>query len=151
MQNMSIPKDTETELNVQEIKWLTEMAFITPQLGDVKTALIILRALLLCRPNEAFPYIGLATTYLGIGKCKEAIQLLEKTLLQHPNNAEMKALLAMALKLDSRNAEADRLLNEVLKSKTADNNKESVFALAEALLKPDSINPPAQNQGLYRG
>lgn len=129
----------EFELNVQEIKWLTEIGFIAPQLGRVKTALTIFHALLLCCPEADFPYLGLASTYLGIGNHLAAITLLEKTQLQHPNSMEVKCLLAMALKFDHRNNEADHLLSEIIKSE--EHRSEPVYALAGELLKPDTINP----------
>jgi predicted Zn-dependent protease len=129
----------EIELSVQEIKWLTEIGFIAPQLGQPKVALTIFHALLLCRPDKDFPYIGLATTYIGMSKHTEAIALLEKTLLQHPDSLEVKTLLAMALKFNQRNNEADRLLTEVLH--TQKDSIEPVYALAEALLKPHAIKP----------
>lgn len=127
------------DLSQQEIKWLTELGFIAPQVDNIKTALTIFRALVLCRPAEAFPYLGLAFTYLGAGKNKEAITLLEKTLLLHPSNLEVKSTLALALKLESRNAEADTLLKEVIM--LGKNSTEPVFRFAENLLKPSSVHP----------
>lgn len=138
-QSSQITPLNEIELSVQEIKWLTEIGFIAPQLKQAKVALTIFHALLLCRPDQDFPYIGLATTYLGMGKHSEAIVLLEKTLLQHPDSAEVKSLLAMALKFAQRNREADRLLTEVIDS--IKDHTEPVYALAEALLKPNAIKP----------
>lgn len=127
------------ELSVQEIKWLTEIGFIAPQLGEPNVALTIFNALQLCRPKDDFPYLGLATTYLSTGKYEEAIQIMEKALCQHPDSPEVKSLLAMALKFVQRNHEADRLLAEVIQSKG--NSTEPTYAWAEALLTPASITP----------
>ena len=129
----------DIELSVQEIKWLTEIGFIAPQLGHTKVALMIFRALLLCRPQDDFPYIGLATTYLGMGQYTEACELLKKTRREHPNSLEVKSLLAMALKFNHHNGEAERLLTEIIHTKG--NSTEPAYALAETLLKPDAINP----------
>lgn len=144
-QHMPVDIDDD-ELNTQEIKWLTELGLIAPQLGHTKTALTIFRALLLCRPEEAFSYLGIAFTYLGVGKNKEAIALLEKTLSQHPDNHEVKCILAFALKMEHRNAEANRLLEGVIA--TQGNSAEPVFQLAENLLKPDSVIPPQKPRRL---
>jgi predicted Zn-dependent protease len=129
----------DIELSTQEIKWLTEIGLIAPQLGHADVALAIFHALLLCRPDKDFPYLGLATTYIGMGKHSEAISLLEKTLSHHPASVEVKSLLAMALKFDQRNNEADRLLTEILH--TREDSIEPVYAFAEALLKPNAIKP----------
>lgn len=144
--NIETQSEEVDDLTNQEVKWLTELGFIAPQVNNIKTALTIFRALVLCRPAEAFPYLGLAFTYLGAEKNEEAITLLEKTLLHHPNNLEVKSTLALALKLASRNAEAEILLKEVIS--LGKNSTEPVFRFAENLLKPSSVTPPQKPRRL---
>lgn len=131
----------DIELSVQEMKWLAEIGFIAPQLGQAPLALSIFHALCLCRPEADFPYIGLAATYMGIGQYAKATELLGKEVMpKHPDSVEAKTLLAMSMKLEQRNNEADRLLLEIVQTEASKKGAPApAYELAKTLLKPDAI------------
>lgn len=135
----SEPIFDDIELTRQEIKWLAEIGFIVPQLGKPKIALILFHALSLCQPEADFPYVGKAHAYLGTGNYKEAIEILRNGLSQHPESADIKCLLATALKFVGRNAEADFLLKSVLENHT--HSSDPIYHLAKELSKPNVIQP----------
>ena len=129
-----LPAKVQFQLDATEARLLTEIGFIASGMADVVRAECIFGALMLARPDGAFPHIGLAAALLNAGQPDEAAFRLSKVHLPEGADADMvQAFRGLALQLDQRPTEATRVLRAVAGS--ADNQPTSEGArLARRLL-----------------
>jgi len=94
----------------EDIRLLTEVGFLAGARGDLRAACTIFAALEACRPNAAFPYIGLAMALLNLRLHDEAVRVLDRglKLVDAADQADIKATRALALRLAGRGTESDR-------------------------------------------
>ncbi len=109
-------------IDTKLITILTEIGFIATKFNLKKEAENIFNALIEVRPDNEYPYIGLAIVMLNYGQYKEAENILRnKALKINPNSYTAKSFLGLTLKFAGYSNEGNRLLNEVIKD-----NKEVV-------------------------
>jgi Flp pilus assembly protein TadD len=98
-----------------EIRLLAEVGMMAANLGQAGDAKAIFEGLRVFRPAESFVYIGLALARMGTGAHMEAARLLqEEGLRARPGDEEILAIMALALSLAGRHAEAGRIATSLL-------------------------------------
>ena len=93
------------------------MGFIAAGRADVPRAERIFGALRHVRPARAFAHVGLASALLNAGRPAEAAQGLERALPQLAPGEDgdtARAFLGLALQLDGRSSESQRMLRDLL-------------------------------------
>lgn len=121
------------ELPANLLKTLTEIGLAAGGYGLKAEAERIFTAVQLLRPESDTAYIGLAVAQLGAGQYDQAATILrDQALKTQPDSSLAKSFLGLALKQAGRNAEADKVLNEVV----AANDHPQAVALAQTLLNP---------------
>lgn len=126
-----MPEALTHPLQSDDVRLMTEVGMVAAASGQHGSAVTIFEALLRLRPRRAFPYIGLATTFLNEGQPEEAESFLRRGLLMlSPGShephafddkaqwAEDRALLesfhGLALQLCGRTAESRQALERCL-------------------------------------
>jgi len=103
-------------LDGEEIRLLTELGFVAAGAAQIRRAEEIFRALVLLRPQRAFPYVGWALAHLNVGQAQEAVSVLDRAraaLGTAQDNAELvdvETFRGLALQFASRSAESRRAL-----------------------------------------
>lgn len=106
----------EQPLDGEEIRLLTELGFVAAGAGRLDWAEDIFHALMLLRPQRAFPHIGLALAYMNAARSQEAVALLERARVSVDEGqdgaalADVEAFRGLALQLAGRSAESRRAL-----------------------------------------
>ena len=101
---------------------LTEAGFIAAGRGDVQRAECIFSALLRVRPERSFAHVGWCSALLNVGRTAEAVQALERARPQLAPGEDadtVGAFLALALQLDGRSSESQRVLHTLLEQAAA--------------------------------
>lgn len=97
-----------------DIHLLTEIGFLASARGDVARAEAIFGALLLFRPDQAFAHLGLATALMNARRPGDAATRLASAQLPPGADADMlQAMHGLALQLDGRMGQSQRVLREV--------------------------------------
>ena len=127
--------DTLSIPNSDDVRLLTEIGFLASARGDVARAEVIFGALLLSRPDAAFPRVGLATALMNASRPGEAAALLAKTVNLTGADADLvQAMLGLALQLDGKTAQSSRVLRDLIKGRTDDEAPSDGVRLALKLL-----------------
>ena len=129
-------------LDPDDVNLLTQIGFLAAARGDAKRAEVIFGALLRVRAERAFAHVGLAMTWLNAGRAGDAVAHLRNVrLADKEDNDLVQAFLGLALQLDARASEAQRVLTSV--AQTAENTHATEGALlAQRLL--GQIKPAPQ-------
>lgn len=107
-------------LDPDDVNLLTQIGFLAAARGDAKRAEVIFGALLRVRAERAFAHVGLAMTWLNAGRAGDAVAHLRNVrLADKEDNDLVQAFLGLALQLDARASEAQRVLTSV--AQTAEN------------------------------
>ena len=128
-------------IDPDDVNLLTQIGFLAASRGDAKRAEVIFGALLRVRAERAFPHIGLAMTWLNAGRAGDAVAHLRNvSLADKEDNDLVQAFLGLALQLDARASEAQRVLTSV--AQTAENTHATEGALlAQRLLGQSATTP----------
>lgn len=106
-------------LTPEEIRLLTEAGFIAAGRADVQRAECIFGALARVRPARAFVPVGWGTALLNAGRAAEAVQVFERArpaMAPGEDADTVCAFLALALQLDGRSSESQRMLQALLQT-----------------------------------
>ena len=130
-------------LDPDDVNLLTQIGFLAAARGDAKRAEVIFGALLRVRAERAFAHVGLAMTWLNAGRAGDAVAHLRNVrLADKEDNDLVQAFLGLALQLDARASEAQRVLSGV--AQTAENTHATEGALlAQRLLGQSATTPQA--------
>lgn len=127
--------DTLVVPDSDDVRLLTEIGFLASARGDVVRAEVIFGALLLSRPNDAFPHIGLATALMNALRPGEAAALLAKAIIPTGDDADMvHAMRGLALQLDGQTTQSTQVLRDLIDSRRNDDAKSDGVRLALKLL-----------------
>lgn len=97
-----------------DIRLLTEIGFLASARGDVARAEAIFSALLLLRPDQAFAHVGLATALMNARRPGDAAARLAAARIPQGADEDMvQAMHGLALQLDGRVSQSQRVLREV--------------------------------------
>ncbi|MET4580098.1 tetratricopeptide repeat protein [Ottowia thiooxydans] len=123
-----------------DIHLLTEIGFLASARGDVARAEPIFRALLLLRPEKAFPHVGLATALMNARRAGDAATHLATASLPPGEDSDMvQAMHGLALQLDGRISQSQRVLREVAKQADRPEGTSDGTRLARKLLGQDAM------------
>lgn len=129
-------------LSDDDLRLVAQIGFIALESAQVLHAQVIFDALRVIKPEKALPWIGLSQVQLGLGRAQEAVRMLRKALVEHPDDGDLLAYLGLAL----REAGHDRESNAVLQSAcNAGQPTDPHVAMARALLALSTASdcPPA--------
>ncbi len=119
------------KLEDDQIKLLAELAFMAGSYGMLAQSDAIAAGLEKVRPDSERPHIIRAVTRLNQKDIAGAERILRDEALKiNPSSAIAKAHLGLALHMDGRSGERDRVLNEVI----AAADDEDAVALARQLV-----------------
>lgn len=93
------------------------MGFIAAGRADLPRAECIFGALMRVRPQRAFAYVGLSSAWLNAGHAAQAAQVLERArphLAAGEDADTVGAFWALALQMDGRSSESQRVLQSLL-------------------------------------
>lgn len=117
----SLISGSTTPLDSDDVRLLTEIGFLASARGDVLRAEVIFGALMLFRPNAAFPYVGLATALMNARRPGEAAAVLAKAVdLTGADDDLVKAMQGLALHLDGHAAQSSRVLRDLISRRSDD-------------------------------
>jgi predicted Zn-dependent protease len=112
------------QIDDDTVKLLAEIALMAGGYGMTSRADTIVVGLEQARPNNERPHLLRAITRLNAKDTATAERILrEQALRVNPNSAMSKAFLGIALHMQGRTNERDRVLNEVI---AADDDEEAV-------------------------
>jgi hypothetical protein len=104
-----------TVLTSEQVRLLAEIGFMAAGAGLGRVSEAIFDGLRVLRPQQPFPYIGLAWARQCAGRIEDAIRILrEDGLRANPDNDEIQVFLGLALCIGQRSAESERVLSAVL-------------------------------------
>ena len=143
-----MPEPVSPLLETEQIQLLTQIGFIAAARADAKRAEVIFGALSRVRADRAFPHIGLAVAWLNAGRAATAVAHLRSVQLPEGDDQDLlQAFLGLALQLDSRAAEAERVLRAVAARTDAAHPSEGA-TLARRLLGESPSTPAAHPTSL---
>ena len=97
-----------------DVRLLAQAGFMAAGVGDVARARVVFEALQPLRPDQAWPWLGIASALMNARKPAEAASLLEPVRLADAGQqAMLRAFLGLALQLDERSGESLRVLRAV--------------------------------------
>ncbi|MCA0325219.1 MAG: hypothetical protein LCH89_06400 [Proteobacteria bacterium] len=125
-----------------DIRLLSAIGFIAAGRGDLARAEAIFGALLSLRPHKAVGHVGVAMALINRGRPAEAASRLAETVLSDTEENQMvRAVHGLALQLDRRPGEANRVLKAVAEAPSSTSESTAGVRLAASLLGTGS---PAQ-------
>ena len=106
-------------LDRDAMRLLAEIGFVGTLSGPVGATTTLFQSLQLLRPDSILPLIGLALNDLAAKRPEDAVRILrDEALKQHPGDAEAMAFLGLALQKAGQNAEAHKVLMNVLQNRS---------------------------------
>ncbi|MCX5590272.1 tetratricopeptide repeat protein [Alcaligenes endophyticus] len=137
----AVSEQTALVFQEHEIRTLTEIGFLAAGQGHFTQAEHIFLGLSKLRPQKAFPFIGLAVTYLNQRLAQHAVTLLQATTLTAPQEHEqLQVWLGFALQQAGSPHAAQLILQQFIASSTLSEN-EPLQQLARGLLAPSRATP----------
>lgn len=115
MSTANLPLDRDA------MRLLAEIGFVGTLSGPIGATTTLFQSLQLLRPDSILPLIGLALNDLAAKRPEDAVRILrDEALKRHPGDAEAMAFLGLALQKAGQNAEAHKVLINVLQNRSAD-------------------------------
>ena len=100
-----------------KLSLLMDAGFVAAAMGMTAKAIVIFSALRLVRPDSEAPILGLALTFVNMGRFRDAAQLLsEDGLKKNPDSDLLRAMLGLTFQLAGREEEAAKLFDAVMKA-----------------------------------
>ncbi len=129
----ALPDDAKGQVDlVKRESWFNVGVHLLSR-GLVRQALPHFEALHAARPEEVRYTACLVSSLIGCGEVQRAIEVTEQWLKRDPSHVEARLMLARALEMDGRGAEARVELDRVIKS--ARSAPELLLPIADALLR----------------
>lgn len=100
-----------------KLSLLMEAGFLAAAMGMTAKAIVIFSALRLVRPDSEAPILGLALTFVNMGRFRDAGQLLsEEGFKKNPDSDLLRAMLGLTFQLAGREEEAAKLFDAVIEA-----------------------------------
>lgn len=107
MQTLHLADCPSTLIDSEEIRLLAELGFMGGNLGHSLEATSIFQSMETLRPGAVFIELGHAMARMGKGDYRGAAErLANSSIVKHPDDEDLRILLAWALFLDKRTDEA---------------------------------------------
>ncbi|MDR1456744.1 MAG: hypothetical protein LBI34_01655 [Puniceicoccales bacterium] len=103
------------EVQSEVLQLLMQVGYVACGHGFPSLAKVIFEGIAAVRPNSELPLIGLAFSYIHIGKLTSACDILVNQAARiNPNNQTIKAVAAMIFRISGEFKASDTLLDEVI-------------------------------------
>jgi thioredoxin-like negative regulator of GroEL len=122
-----------------KLSLLMEAGFLAAAMGMTAKAIVIFSALRLVRPDSEAPILGLALTFVNMGRFRDAAQLLaEEGFKKNPDSDLLRAMLGLTFQLAGRENEAAKLFDAVIEA-----DREPTAVKLAANFRPTRQTQPA--------